>query len=72
MVAYSLKARIVETQQLAIARQWPVNNRGMLFFASSTNGLYCMEDYWEKFLVSTQAAQQRNSKHTTIIAGHAL
>jgi hypothetical protein len=36
MVAYSLKARIVETQQPAVTRQRPVNdNRGMVFSAQS-------------------------------------
>jgi ATP/ADP translocase len=34
VVAYSLKARIVESQQLAIIRQRPINNnRGMVFSA---------------------------------------
>jgi hypothetical protein len=35
-VARSLKARIMESQQLAVTRQWPINNsRGMMFFAQS-------------------------------------
>jgi hypothetical protein len=35
-VAYSLKARTVESQQLAVTMQWPVNNnRGMVFSAQS-------------------------------------
>jgi hypothetical protein len=35
IVAYSLKARIMESQQLAVIRQRPVNNRGMVFSARS-------------------------------------
>jgi hypothetical protein len=34
-VANSLKARNVESQQPAITRQWPANNRGMVFSAQS-------------------------------------
>jgi hypothetical protein len=34
-VAYLLKARNVESQQLAVTRQQPVNNRGILFSAES-------------------------------------
>jgi hypothetical protein len=35
-VVYSLKARIVESQQLAVTRQRPVNNnRGIVFCAQS-------------------------------------
>jgi hypothetical protein len=35
-VAYWLKARIVESQQLAITSQWPINNnRGTVFCAES-------------------------------------
>jgi hypothetical protein len=32
IVAYSLKATTVESQQQAVPRQRPVNNRGMVFF----------------------------------------
>jgi hypothetical protein len=36
IVAYSLKARTVESQQLAVTRQRPINNnRGMAFSAQS-------------------------------------
>jgi hypothetical protein len=36
IVAYSLKARIVEPQQPAVTRQQPINNnRGMVFSAQS-------------------------------------
>jgi hypothetical protein len=36
VVAYSLKARIMESQQLAVARQRPINNkRGIVFSARS-------------------------------------
>jgi hypothetical protein len=35
IVAYYLKARIVESQQPAVTRQRPVNNRGMVFSAQS-------------------------------------
>jgi hypothetical protein len=36
IVAYSLKARVVESQQLAITKQRPVsNNRGMVFSTQS-------------------------------------
>jgi hypothetical protein len=34
-VTHSLKARIVESQQLAIIRQQHINNRGITFFAKS-------------------------------------
>jgi hypothetical protein len=34
-LAYSLKARIVESQQLAVTRQQPINNRGMVFSAQA-------------------------------------
>jgi hypothetical protein len=35
-VVYSLNARIGESQQLAITRQWPVNNnRGIVFSVQS-------------------------------------
>jgi hypothetical protein len=35
-VIYSLKARVVESQQLAITRHWTINNnRGMVFSALS-------------------------------------
>jgi hypothetical protein len=34
IVAYSLKARILESQQPAVARQWPIN-RGMAFSVQS-------------------------------------
>jgi hypothetical protein len=34
-VAHSLKARIVESQQLAVTMQRPLNNRGMVFSAQS-------------------------------------
>jgi hypothetical protein len=30
-VPYSLKARILESQQLAVTKQQPVNNRGIVF-----------------------------------------
>jgi hypothetical protein len=32
-VTYSLKTRIVKSQQAAVTRQWPVNNSGMVFSA---------------------------------------
>jgi hypothetical protein len=35
IVAYSLKARIVESQQPDVTRQQPINNRGMVFSAQS-------------------------------------
>jgi hypothetical protein len=35
IVAYSLKARIAESQQPAVTWQRPVNNRGMAFSAQS-------------------------------------
>jgi hypothetical protein len=35
IVPYSLKARTVESQQLAISRQRPINIRGMVFSAQS-------------------------------------
>jgi hypothetical protein len=35
IVAYSLKAKIVESEQPAVTRQRPVNNRGMVFSALS-------------------------------------
>jgi hypothetical protein len=35
IVAFSLNARIVESQQLAVTMQQPVNNRGMVFSAQS-------------------------------------
>jgi hypothetical protein len=35
-MAYSLKARIVESQQPAVTRQWPLNNnRGMVISVQS-------------------------------------
>jgi hypothetical protein len=35
IVTYSLKTKIVESEQPAVTRQQPVNNRGMVFSAKS-------------------------------------
>jgi hypothetical protein len=51
IVAYSLKARNVESQQSAVTRQWPINNnRGMVF--STWSGLRCYNQDQLAFAVS--------------------
>jgi hypothetical protein len=59
-VAYSLKVRIVESQQPALIRQQFVNNSGMVFSVQSVLIVVPTAMVYAMSSISTNCTQQRN------------